>query len=305
MTKGFLVALAGLCMAGGVAMAQAPGALDFPQKKETPPFWDTCTNLKECNPDCGDRCACGPPGQFWIGAEYLYWWTKDMSVPPLVTSGSVADSIPGALNQPGTRTLLGGGTDSEGESGFRFYVGFWLNDAHTFGLEGDYLFLGGNSKTFVAGASGVTGSAVITRPFLDIPATGAAPFQISEIVAFPGTAAGTVNVHTTSQLQGAEVNGLYNLCCTDTCCGGYRFDLLGGFRWLQLDESLTIAENISPTATINGAFPAGSNVIVIDQFSTRNEFYGGQIGLRGEWWRDRFFINGRVLLALGDTHQEV
>jgi hypothetical protein len=338
MTKGFLAALAGLCMAGGMAVAQAPrpapaaetgvpglstaggtamaqtpaapSAAPDPQPvKDAPPSCATPPILEDCNP-CRPKCSvCGPPGRVWVSAEYLYWWTKDSRLPPLVTRGSPTDAIPGAIGQPGTRVLFGGDVDGEGRSGGRFEAGFWLNECQTIGFEAGYFFLGSRSNSFVASGSGAPGSPVIARPFLDIPPTGAAPFQNSELVAFPGAAAGTISVQNTSRLQGAAPNALFNLCCSrcdnccDDCCGGWRFDLIGGFRWMQLNESVTITENIAPSSNLGSSFPAGSHVAVTDQFSTQNDFYGGQIGVRGEWWGDRLFFNARALVALGTTQE--
>lgn len=247
--------------------------------------------------------VCGPPGRCWISAEYLYWWTREMHIPPLVTAGSPTDAIPGALTQPGTTVLLSNEAESPGQSGGRFFVGCWLNECQTKGIEADYLFLGTRRSAFVASASGAPGSTVIARPFFDIPPSGAAGFQNSQLVAFPGVAAGMITVQNTTRLQGAEANFLCNLSCCGDCSGGYRVDALAGFRWMRLDDCLTITENISPTTLFTG-FPAGSQVTVMDQFCTKNDFYGGQIGLRGEWRRERFFVNARVLVALGDTRQE-
>src|SRR5262249_32156224 len=49
----------------------------------------------------------------------------------------------------------------------------------------------------------------------------------------------------------------------------------------------------------------GSMFTVVDQFSTQNNFYGPQVGLQGWWWRNRFFVNARGLVAIGDTNQQV
>ncbi len=38
--------------------------------------------------------------RFYIGAEYLLWKVKGAHLPPLVTTGSVNDAVPGALGQP-------------------------------------------------------------------------------------------------------------------------------------------------------------------------------------------------------------
>src|SRR5438132_527200 len=141
MGKGFLVSLIAFCAAAGIALAQLPAspspvvAADGPPAIErrgaAPPSAAPCPT--DCNPGCADRSPCGPPGRFWVSAEYLYWWTKGMHVPPLVTAGSATDTIPGALGQPGTRVLLGGDIDSEGHSGARFSAGFWLNECQTIG----------------------------------------------------------------------------------------------------------------------------------------------------------------------------
>jgi hypothetical protein len=323
MTKGFVAALAGLCLAGAMAMAQGPAAPfaapDVPPVKDAASLCATPAVVPDCNPCCPDRRVCGPPGRFWVSAEYLYWWTKDSRLPALVTSGSAADAIPGAIGQPGTQVLFGGDIGGEGQSGARFEAGFWLNECQTIGFEAGYFFLGSRTNSFVTGGSGAPGSPVIARPFLDIPPTGGAPFQNSELVAFPGVAAGQISVQNTSRLQGAAPNGLFNLCCSDNCCnsgcdsgcnngcdpccGGRRIDLIGGFRWMELNDSVTISENIAPSA--NQGFPGGSRVAVIDEFSTQNDFYGPQIGVRGEWRRERFFVNARTLVALGVTHQHV
>jgi hypothetical protein len=313
MRNGFLVALAAWCATATAAFAQygglpwtsGPDTLPVIDKMVTPLEGGACTPAGDCNPCCPQGCVpCGPPGRFWVGAEYLYWWTREMRVPSLVTTGSTT-GIPGALGAPGTTVLLSGELENHGQSGGRFYGGFWLDECQTKGIEVDYLFLGTRRNTFLAGGTGAPGSAIIARPFLDIPPTGGTPFQNTELVAFPGAAAGTISVTNRSRLQGVGANGLCNLCCCGDCCGGYRVDALVGFRWMQLDESIDIVENINPTSAVVTGFPAGSRVTVIDQFSTKNDFYGGQLGLRGEWRRDRFFVNGRVLVALGDTHQQV
>jgi len=44
---------------------------------------------------------------------------------------------------------------------------------------------------------------------------------------------------------------------------------------------------------------------VQDSFLTRNEFYGGQFGLDGEWRLGRWFLGGTAKLAMGSMHQIV
>jgi hypothetical protein len=89
------------------------------------------------------------------------------------------------------------------------------------------------------------------------------------------------------------------------------FNILGGYRYLQLDESLTITANsnlfTTTTYTDNlgnvlATAPPGSAVTVIDQFSTRNLFNGGQIGFQGQYFWRLLSISGAAKLALGDTY---
>jgi hypothetical protein len=55
----------------------------------------------------------------------------------------------------------------------------------------------------------------------------------------------------------------------------------------------------SPTQAV---FP-NSHVLVSDSFDTHNQFYGGQVGLDGEYYLGRFFLGLRGKVALGDTHE--
>ena len=265
-----------------------------------------------------DRSAWGAsserPLRFWASAEYLLWRTKGSSVPPLVTTGPALPLTPspGSLGAPGTVVLFGGDQGNRNPfSGGRFALGFWCNDCQTIGAEINFFFLGQRLNDFSASTSGAPGSSVLARPFFDT-STGT---QNSELVGFPGLAAGSIRVHSTSgPLLAPEANLLFNLCRScDTCCDScnpcdrparrYRVDLLAGLRYLELRESLGIAENtqVDPNSPVF----AGDNISAFDQFDTVNRFYGAQLGIRSEWWCNRVFVNGTAKVALGDTHQTV
>jgi hypothetical protein len=188
--------------------------------------------------------------------------------------------------------LVGGAIDNAARSGGRFRVGYWCDCGQTVGLEGGYFFLGPNSAPFSVGSPGA-GTAVIARPFFNA-VTGA---EDSQLVNVPGRLNGTVAGALDSRLQGGELNGICNVCCG---CQG-RVDLLAGFRYLELDEGLGIAEHITvdPGVPVTG----GSTFVVNDQFGTRNRFYGGQLGLRAEArWGD-FAVNASARFGLGVTQQ--
>src|SRR5437764_1214525 len=145
MRKGFLASALSLLSATGLALAGPPSPNGMPAASQpslgsnvlAAPAAGTDGPAGGCELPAGDggclpaREVCGPPGRFWASAEYLYWWTKGMNIPPLVTSGSAANAIPGALGQPGTGTLFGNNIDGEGQSGGRFTAGFWLNCCQT------------------------------------------------------------------------------------------------------------------------------------------------------------------------------
>ncbi|MFN0199521.1 MAG: BBP7 family outer membrane beta-barrel protein [Planctomycetaceae bacterium] len=253
---------------------------------------------------------------YWISAEALLWSIKPADVPALASTGTIG---------PGTAVLFGGQHDSDWRVGGRFTAGTWLDDGRT-GIEASYFFLRGN-ENFNVSSSGAPGSLPLSRPFFNA-ITG---LQDSQGVAVPGISGGSIGISSGSMFQGAEVNFLRNLCCCETpccetdcsqkeCSGGesgeahccdasgyrsYRLDLIGGFRYLGLNESLTIAENI--TFLPGAPFPIvpGTTITIIDRFATSNNFYGGQIGARGEWWRDQWFVNVTGKVALGTTHQVV
>lgn len=252
-------------------------------------------------PPCGcDECptlcypVCGPGGRVWASAEYLLWWFEGSHVPPLVTTSPAASS--GVLGAPGTTILLGSSSlEEDAHSGGRFTLGYWLNRCQTIGLEGEFLFLGSRATEFTAGGSGLPGSQLIARPVVN----GLAAGETAELVNFPGAVAGNIHVSSSSRLEGGELNGLANLCCA--CC--YRVDLIGGFRYLALREGIGITEDLAvrPTVPIIG----GSTFAVADQFSTRNQFYGGQLGARGEYRRGKVFLDMTGSLALGSIHEEI
>jgi hypothetical protein len=243
-------------------------------------------------PRVGWDGPCPPAGRFWASGEYLLWWIRDSHLPPLVTASPPASA--GILGQPGTIVLFGGRTENEERSGGRFRAGYWFDCQQTCGIEGGYFFLGSRSVNFTAGSAGA-GSAVIARPFFNV-ITGA---EDAELVSVPGMLTGATAVNLSSRLQGAELNGVCNLCCG---CSG-RVDVLAGFRYLELTEGLGITEDltVAPGVPVSG----GTVFRVNDQFSTRNRFYGGQVGARAEFWRGNLFVNVRGMVALGSTDQVV
>jgi hypothetical protein len=262
---------------------------------------------------CPGGCCAGMGNRWYASAEYLLWWTKGDRTPPLVTTGSIGAANPGGFDDPSQRTLFGGNSQfgDRARSGARFGLGFWFTDDHSLGLEDNYFFLGRQTENFSAFSIG--GSPILARPILR-PGGASAVELISnpERGTFPNPgflpgADGSVGISHHSSLWGNELNLRSNLWCG---CNGY-VDLIGGFRTLALDEGLGITEVVVSRAqdpNFNAAFPNngfGTVRGLTDSFEARNRFYGGQLGLVGEYRMERWSLGGSFKLGLGSTQQIV
>jgi hypothetical protein len=99
-------------------------------------------------------------------------------------------------------------------------------------------------------------------------------------------------------LLGGDINMRKELCCCDSCNGGYRVDLLVGYRILSLQENLEVDEYVSSTN------PPGT-ILLQDKFTTNNVFNGAQIGLDTEFAKNSWIFGIRTLVALGVTTETV
>lgn len=240
---------------------------------------------------------------FWFGFEGLVWWTKNQPVSvPLVTTGPASQGASaGALGMPGT-TSLDGPLSYSTAGGVRLYAGGWFNYSHTLGMDGSLFILGEQSAGYnVVDRSG-TGALVINEPVVG------APFNTQ--VSAPGVETGSVFVGATGTFGGGDLNFLYNVYRS----GIWTVNLLGGWRYLQLNESLNIAANsnlfTTTTYTDNmgnvlATAPPGSSVQMLDHFGTRNQFNGAQLGCQAQYQYQRLFLTGAAKFAIGDTYEVV
>ena len=253
---------------------------------------------RRLRPDCCQP-ACGPAGTFWVEADYLLWFLRGAPVPPLVTASvpGTPRSAAGVLGVPTTTTLFGGNSiNGNSRSGLLIRAGTWLNDCHTFGIEGNFFFLGNNAGNGTFSGTSDAGAAPISRPFTNA-LTG---LPAAELVSFPGVLNGSVNVSSSSNFSGGGLNARCNLCCD---CSK-RIDLLVGYSYLRLTEDLVITESLQSTSPTIGA-PAGTLIGVQDRFRTENVFNGVSTGLAGEWWFGKLFFDARALVAVGDLQRIV
>ncbi|HVS34314.1 MAG TPA: BBP7 family outer membrane beta-barrel protein [Gemmataceae bacterium] len=240
----------------------------------------------------------------YVRGEYLLWAFKKDVTPPLVTTSAPADN--GILGNPTTRVLFGGDLGSGAHSGGRFTAGLWLDDCQTKAIEVSGFFLPGSTQQFNASSANF---AVLARPFFSENRNA----EFAQLTVFPGESTGNIAVRNSSNLWGLEANLRCPLWCgCPTCnpcdpCGtdwNYHIDGLAGFRYLNLSEDLSISENVMnlPTA------PAGRGnltALVFDDFATRNQFYGAQVGLDADFDRGPWSLDVTGKLALGDTNQRI
>jgi hypothetical protein len=264
-----------------------------------------------------------------VRAEYLLWWADGMGIPPLVVRGEAdGNDFVNAFVVYGNEDIL-----DDARSGARLTMTYWLDDYGRHAIEGDYFGFGQIESQFVDGGDGTF--PIVGRPFIDAT-TG---LNAVEDVSFPGIM-GTVTVDADSEFQSAGIRLRRNLCCVSGCatdcgdavtcgssvcgpggCGsgvaaggapclkffnrGTRHvDVTYGVRWAQLDEGINIREDLeviapSPTPDI------GTTFLVNDNFSTSNEFLGGEFGFLYDWQYKRWSLEMLTRLAIGRTQQRV
>jgi hypothetical protein len=160
------------------------------------------------------------------------------------------------------------------------------------GIEFSYLDLGRDKDRFDASS---TGSPILARPFFNVETEQ----QDSQLFAFPSLRQGSFSSLSVSEFQVVEA-----LVRRDLCRGAdYRIDLLAGYRYQRLDDSLTVTDSFVQTG--EGSLPTGTNIAIFDEFKTRNEFNGGELGFAAQWRRSRWTFDGTMKLGLGNTHSRV
>jgi hypothetical protein len=259
----------------------------------TPSSPGSAINQCPCNANGSDKPSLavthtGPPEQVWVSTSYLLW---RLSPRPLDSVIVTLDGVP----------MFGGqgfDTDFNNFSGIRVDGGAWIDCQHIFGVQFSGFLLEQKTDSTTLASSGAAGAPVIARPITDALTNQ----PINVFVAQPGLA-GTLNIDSSIQLGSAEMSLTRNLWFTE--CSS--FTALAGFRYIGLEEDLTItqvSEQTGGNATLPFAGQTGfSRVAARDKFHTRNQMWAGQIGGRYEVKRGAFFgaLTGKV--ALGPNTQ--
>jgi len=230
--------------------------------------------LPERNP--GTRqppCPCLPLGRVWLVPSYFLGTSRNDSVPALASDGG--------------GTLLAGEHLEHGfRSGMRLDTGAWLDPCQNWGVEGHFFFMESSLADFQARSAG---DRLLTRPFLT-PAGS----RGDDVIAAPDVGPGGIAVTAPLTFLSAEANGRRTLFCEDN----RRLDLLLGYRFVRLAESVRIA-------TAQGSVAGDTTRLVEDKFRTENQFHGGQVGVTGEYRLGRWYADGTAAIAFGLTWERL
>ncbi|HMP01023.1 MAG TPA: BBP7 family outer membrane beta-barrel protein [Gemmatales bacterium] len=252
--------------------------------------------------------CCEPP-RFWVGAEYLLWTIRPgpLPVPVATTSTLIPPPVTGAvgrLGEPGTVVVLGNQDLNYGTfSGLRMNVGYLISPSAGISLEGSGFFLERRTDDNFA-VTDDQGNNLLAIPVVNVLSGN----EGRAIYGFPGEFIGGIGISSGSRLWSAETNAAL-LGIAER--GAWRFDLLAGFRYADLNENVgigastfIIGQGFLSTYRDIQLFP-GDTIITQDNFRARNQFYGGQIGLRAETTFGRFFLQGVAKTPLGGTRQRL
>ncbi len=260
--------------------------------------------------------AAPQPYRVKLSGEYLWWRIGQANINTILvttTNTPVFDTNAGQLDQPDTIVLFGPQEYSYGLlNGGRVTGGVALGFLPPLEVSGMWINQSPTLRLFAASSDGSAGSPVLSRPFLDVSQPGPVGTGQEQVLSsgFPGLLAGDIGATASGSLWGIEANFVCNLLGSDTL----SIDLILGYRHANLSEDFNMFSRTAPVAAgVNIPFNAvnqvgfgqGFSTLVFDNFSTRNQFNGGTIGVRG-------FVGGRWLqgeidlkLAIGSTSAQL
>jgi hypothetical protein len=228
----------------------------------------------------------------WAEVDALLWWGPNSTTPPLVVSGPVGSLTPTNVLAGGDQAPLGGGL----LPGIRANLGIWLDDCETTGVGGRFttLLTGDTTQSFVSNGPNPTS---LGLPFFNVSSGAPDVFLVALDAGANGADTGSVTVNNQTSFLQAEAYGRFLLARAQTA----RADLLGGYTFARLDDSLGI---LSRTVDgISGGAPDGTVETFNDQFSTQNTFHGGHIGFTSDITRGCWTFSTLSKVSIGNMRQ--
>ena len=238
---------------------------------------------------CGTTQGTGLGG-LWARTDYLLWFGRGVALTPLVTTSSQTSL--GVLSAADTRVVVGDErVDNTHRSGGRIDFGLWIDPQQSVGIGGNFLSVESVGSIFDLQSNG---DPLLARPFFDV-STG---LQDSQVVAATGISNGWINIRTQNDFLGAEAYVREAL----TRGNRRRIDLIYGYRFARLDESIEIRDWTVSTNQ-GGPIPIGTVIAGRDLFDTQNIFHGGELGLQFSDDVGRFNWSALAKVALGNVRQ--
>lgn len=277
--------------------ALAPTAMSYQPQSNMGGYGDSCYgSCNSCNGNsCNMACDCDTTPSIWFGAETLLWWAQDRNAPPLLTTSAVGVApIAGA---PGVTTVAGG---QEGLSngllpGYRLSAGSYFGPEKRVGLSGRVFGIYRASDTITRSGDGSDQS--VGLPIFNT-LNGA---QDAYLVAFNNglpVSSGTASVKSQLDLVSADSSLRFLV----SGARDHRVDLLGGYTYLRLKDSLGVTSTSVDTFTGN-LIPDGTVFQTSDLFSAQNTFHGGHLGLQSTVSRRRVSLSTLTRVSFGNMRQ--
>ena len=233
----------------------------------------------------------GATNRWFVDTEYLIWWRKGQTAPPLVTTSpsTTSSSDAGVLGLPSTTVLYGPeAVGGQAQAGGRLTFGRWLDDCQDRAVGVRAFFLGRGDATFRASNSDFP---VLARPFLDVT-PGLPADQNALLVAYPGDFTGNIQVTSQSDVLGGDVYLRHMFHQSELS----RVDFVLGYQFSRVDQSLEIT---------NQSNDGSATLSVRDFLSTKNEFHGGSLGFMFNFERRRWHLDVLAKVGLGSMHESV
>ncbi len=232
-----------------------------------------------------------------IRSEYLYWWSNGNPLPALVTTSpaNTPRTDAGVLGTPGVSVLFGEQSIDKGpRSGGRVTISRWLEDEEETIIEfvGFYIADDYQSGDFLRASQGLP---LLSRPFFNAQSNE----QDAELVAFPGVISGRVTVDTYSEAYSGAIALRQNIGVGPRG----RIDVLGGYRYFKLRETLSIRENLV-SIDQGGVIPLGTTTELIDRFNTGNDFHGAELGVAAEFFWPAVTLELLAKVGIGGVFQQ-
>jgi len=254
---------------------------------------------------CGSNCPCPLCMQrVWrsrafVGVEFLQWWNKGRTLPPLVTSGNPAVTpFANAGVLPNAPIVFGNeevGDDLQ--AGARLTGGLWLDDCRTSAVVVRGFANEGDNTTF---AESSFGGPILGIPFFDVSV--ATPGENALVVAYANgltpnvDAQGSVLSQASNDVFGGDV---YFRTLADEGCD-YRLDLLGGYQYTRIDDDLLLS-----TSFTRFDLAGDPQFATLDLFDVENEYNAGTLGFLGEYYRGPVSIQALAKIGIGNMRQRV